>query len=95
MRYLYRVKRVNGSSQDYDESDNQNALQDAQADFVANGVSITKIRLYYTLANDPENRQFDQSDEADAARLLLVAPLQASVDVAYEKIPHYEVVEAL
>lgn len=52
IRYLYRVKRLNGSSQDYEEY----ALNEATEDFTNNGVSMTKLRLYYTLNGDPESR---------------------------------------
>jgi DNA-binding transcriptional MerR regulator len=85
-RYLYRVNYIAGGKRDYEESD----LPTAQQDFLDNGSSIRKIELYYTLSNDPQgNRKFEQSDDADAARAELIEPLQANVDVAYAKIPHY------
>lgn len=85
MRYLHQVVRTDGSSRQYEEWE----YEDALADYNARGVSMTKLRLYYTLENDPQAREFDQSDDAEKARLELIAPLQANVDVAFEKKSHY------
>ena len=89
MRYLYTVRRVDNSSQDYEEENYNLALDD----FNENGVSITKKRLYYTVQNDPEGREFDQADDADIARNALLEPLQANVNNAYPVESHYVEVE--